>query len=89
MKSITEGGVCPSEITFDIADGKVKNVRFDDGCEGNQTAIARFAEGMRVERVIKILKGIDCGGRGTSCGDQLAAALEKTLINHGKESNTP
>ena len=31
------------------------------------------------EEVIKRLKGIDCGGRGTSCPDQLAKALEQYL----------
>ena len=32
-----------------------------------------------LEEVIKRLKGIDCGGRGTSCPDQLAKALEQYL----------
>jgi hypothetical protein len=30
---------------------------------------------MRVDEVIEKLKGIDCGGKGTSCPDQLACAL--------------
>ena len=29
--------------------------------------------------VIKKFRGIDCGGRGTSCPDQLANALEEAL----------
>ncbi|MBQ5480125.1 MAG: TSCPD domain-containing protein, partial [Clostridia bacterium] len=29
--------------------------------------------------VIDILKGNDCAGRGTSCADQLAIALEQAL----------
>jgi hypothetical protein len=32
-----------------------------------------------VEDAISRMKGIDCGGRGTSCPDQLAHALEAFL----------
>ena len=46
----------------------------DFGAKRN-TAIGA-AMGMKVEDVISRLKGIDCGGRGTSCPDQLATALE-------------
>ncbi len=31
---------------------------------------------LKVDDVINRLKGTDCGGRGTSCPDQLAKALE-------------
>ena len=31
---------------------------------------------MKIDDVIERLKGTDCGGRGTSCPDQLAKALE-------------
>lgn len=31
---------------------------------------------MEVGEVIRRLRGIDCGGKGTSCPDQLARALE-------------
>ena len=34
-------------------------------------------KGMKVDEAISRLKGIDCGGRGTSCPDQLAKALEQ------------
>ncbi len=32
---------------------------------------------MKVEDVIKKLRGIECGMKGTSCPDQLARALEE------------
>ena len=48
-------------------------------CMGNAQGVASLVEGMEVEEVIKRLKGIDCGGRGTSCPDQLAKALEQYL----------
>ena len=69
-------GTCSREIHFDIDGNIVKNVRFVMGCQGNTTGVSRLVEGMTVDEAISRLKGIDCGGRGTSCPDQLALALE-------------
>lgn len=68
-------GVCSREITFEVENNKVKNVSFYRGCEGNLKGIAKLVEGMEVDEVISRLKGIDCGGKGTSCPDQLSKAL--------------
>lgn len=72
-------GTCSREITFDVEDGVVKNVRFVGGCNGNTQGIAALAEGMPAAELVKRLKGIDCNRRGTSCPDQLAIAVEKAL----------
>ena len=72
-------GVCSKEINFTIEDGKVKDVSFKSGCSGNLQGIGKLVEGMKVEEVITKLKGLDCGGRGTSCPDQLSKALEQAL----------
>ena len=69
-------GTCSTKIQFEIVDGLVKNVRFTGGCNGNLKAVAALVEGMPKEKVIEILRGIDCRGKGTSCGDQLSKALE-------------
>lgn len=69
-------GVCSARIDFEIEDGIVKNVRFTRGCNGNTQGIGALVEGMQVDEVIKRLKGTNCNGRGTSCPDQLARALE-------------
>jgi len=34
---------------------------------------------MNAHEVAKKLRGVDCGGRGTSCPDQLAQAIEDNL----------
>ena len=68
---------CSTEITFDIEDGKVFNVRYVNGCDGNLQGIARLVEGMEIDEVITRVKGIRCGWKPTSCPDQLARALEK------------
>ncbi|MCX6642807.1 MAG: TIGR03905 family TSCPD domain-containing protein [Candidatus Bathyarchaeota archaeon] len=69
-------GTCSEKIQFNIADGKVTNVEFVGGCEGNSQGISKLVEGMEIGDVIARLKGIDCDGKGTSCPDQLAHALE-------------
>jgi len=71
-------GVCARRVSFDIEDNKVKNVNFLGGCQGNTTGVARLIEGMDVDDAISRLNGIDCGGKGTSCPDQLAKALMQT-----------
>ncbi len=72
-------GTCSSQISFDIEDGKLKNVRFSNGCSGNLQGISSLVEGMPACEVLSRLKGIDCQGRGTSCPDQLACAIESVL----------
>ncbi len=75
----TVSGVCSRSVSFDIEDGIVKNVAFEGGCNGNTKGIARLAEGMEAEEVIRRLRGVTCGHKPTSCPDQLAQALEKAI----------
>ena len=72
-------GTCSTKIHFDIKDGKVYSVSFEGGCNGNLKALGVLTEGMDAADVIKKLKGLQCGGRGTSCADQLAQAVEQAL----------
>lgn len=70
-------GVCSSQIDFDIEDNKLKNASFVGGCNGNLKGICSLVEGMDIDSIIEKLRGIDCRGKGTSCPDQLAKALEE------------
>ena len=72
-------GTCSRSVTFDIEDGKIHNVSFEGGGNGKLKAISKLVEGQDVQTVIDILKGNDCGGRGTSCADQFAKGLEGAL----------
>lgn len=72
-------GTCSQQIIFDIEDGKVHNLHFLGGCNGNLQGIGKLVEGMAVEEVISRVEGISCGGRPTSCPDQLAKALKAAL----------
>lgn len=80
MNTYITRGVCSRKITFEVKDDIIKNVVFESGCHGNLQGISRLVEGMPADEVIKKLKGIRCGNKETSCPDQLALALEKTLI---------
>ena len=70
-------GTCSREILFEIEDGKLKNVEYIGGCNGNLKGIASLVEGMDVDEVIARLEGTTCGGKPTSCPDQLATALKQ------------
>lgn len=73
----TPVGVCSMRITIEVEDEKIKSVKFLGGCAGNTQGVASLIAGMNIDEAIKRLKGIDCAGRGTSCPDQLAKALEE------------
>lgn len=70
---------CSRSIDIELEDGIIQNVKFNGGCAGNTAGISQLVIGMSAEDVIKRCKGIDCNGRGTSCPDQLARALENAL----------
>ena len=70
-------GTCSQRILFDVEEGKVKNVQFIGGCNGNLKGIAALVEGMDAEEVIRRVEGIRCGMKATSCPDQLAKALKE------------
>ena len=69
-------GTCSQMISFEIEDGKVRNVQFFGGCNGNLKGIGSLVEGMNIDEVIARVEGIKCGMKSTSCPDQLAQALK-------------
>lgn len=77
-------GVCSRNLTFDIENGIVKNVKFQGGCHGNLQGIAALCEGKPAEEIINAVAGIRCGFKSTSCPDQLAKALKNALESEEK-----
>ena len=73
----TTQGTCSRQITFDVVDNKLTNVRFLGGCSGNTQGVSKLVEGMDIDEVIKRVEGVSCNGRPTSCPDQLARALKQ------------
>lgn len=72
-------GTCSQKIFFDIIDGKLRNVQFLGGCNGNLQGISALVEGMDAEEAISRIEGIHCGMKPTSCPDQLAKAVKEAL----------
>lgn len=73
-------GVCSQLINFEIDENnKLHNVSFLGGCDGNLKGISKLVEGMDCEEVAALLEGTDCGGKGTSCPDQLSRAIRAAL----------
>ena len=80
--TFTPNGVCSRQIDFDIDDGKIRNLAFIGGCNGNLKAIGRLVEGKDASEVADILRGNLCQARGTSCADQLAKAIDSYAAAH-------
>jgi uncharacterized protein (TIGR03905 family) len=73
-------GVCSMKIEFDVDDdNKLHNVAFMGGCNGNLKAIGRLVEGKDASEIAEILKGNQCGFKGTSCADQFAKAIMENV----------
>ena len=77
-------GVCTTSICFDIENGNLYNLKFNGGCVGNLQAISKLVEGKEAKVIADILRGNDCKGKGTSCADQLAKAIDKVLFEFEK-----
>ena len=61
-------GVCSRKMTVELNDDHtIQAVRVEGGCNGNLQGISR------------LVVGIQCGFKPTSCPDQLATALEQAL----------
>lgn len=77
--------VCAFEISFDIDENKISNVKFVGGCNGNLKAISKLIDGWTVEQIEEKLLGNTCGMRNTSCADQLAKAVRKAFEENSKK----
>lgn len=72
-------GTCSRAIEIEMQGGKVADVRFYGGCNGNLQGIAALVKGMTPEQVIEKLEGIKCGAKDTSCPDQLSRAMREIM----------
>ncbi|MBE8954389.1 MAG: TIGR03905 family TSCPD domain-containing protein [Quinella sp. 2Q5] len=72
--------VCSKQIDFSLDEqGRLHGVKFFGGCPGNLLAIGKLVEGKDAAEIANVLRGNDCGGRGTSCADQLSIAIDAAL----------
>lgn len=71
----TPSGVCCKGMEIEIEGQIIKRVAFQGGCHGNLQGIASLVEGEDMALVAQKLTGIKCGGKASSCPDQLSIAL--------------
>ena len=72
-------GVCSKKYVIDLEDGIIKDIKIEGGCHGNLQGIAALLRGQRAQDVVDRLSGIKCGGKPTSCPDQISIALRQVL----------
>ena len=73
-------GVCSREMRVDLDEaGIIRKLEVVGGCSGNLQGISALEEGLPAKDAAARLKGIRCGGKSTSCPDQLAKGLEQIL----------
>lgn len=72
-------GVCSRLMRVEVEDGIIRQVEVQGGCSGNLQGISRLLVGMPVQQAIERMEGVRCGGKPTSCPDQLAKAQRQAL----------
>lgn len=75
-------GVCSQLMEIEIDEGRVTGFQVMGGCDGNLKGISSLLKGMAVDEAIRRMQGIRCGGKATSCPDQLAIALSQYRKEH-------
>lgn len=76
-------GTCSRQIIMTGDKGRITDVSFIGGCNGNLQGISLLVRGMKYEDVIAKLRGIRCGTKRTSCPDQLAEAVRVLMTQEG------
>ena len=72
--------VCARSISFSLEGVVVSDISFNGGCNGNLKAISKLIDGWTIDQITSKLEGNTCGGRPTSCADQLCKAIKKAFV---------
>lgn len=82
-------GVCSQRMEIEVDDRKetILGLKVVGGCPGNLLGISSLVKNRPVDEVIKLLSGIRCGNKSSSCPDQLAQALKLIKQNGQAELN--
>lgn len=70
-------GVCSREMRFEMEGDVIRKVAIVGGCPGNLLGISRMLENKHIDEVVTAFAGVRCGGKATSCPDQIACALKQ------------
>ena len=78
-------GTCCQAFDIETEDGKIKDVQFYGGCNGNRQGICSMIKGRPIGDVIGKRQAIRCGSKAASGTDQLSRALSLRVEKGGKE----
>lgn len=78
-------GVCSQNILITVNGDIIEDVQFIGGCPGNLQGIGKLVKGKTIDEVATLLAGISCGGKPTSCPDQLSRALKAIAERQNKK----
>jgi uncharacterized protein (TIGR03905 family) len=82
-------GTCSRAILLDVDGDIINQVTFEGGCDGNLRGIGTLVAGQSARRISGMLAGNRCGGRATSCPDQLSQALKEVrAAEKGEETSS-
>ena len=69
-------------MRFEMDGDIIRNVTIVGGCAGNLLGISRMLKDKHIHEVMEAFQGVRCGGKATSCPDQIAQALESYGSEH-------
>ena len=73
-------GVCCKEIIFEVNENNIiTDINFIGGCPGNLIGLKQLVIGQNANEVADKLANIPCGGKSTSCPDQLSKAIRQNI----------
>ena len=73
-------GVCCREMTFEVNENNIiTDINFIGGCPGNLIGLKQLVIGQNAHEVADKLANIPCGGKSTSCPDQLSKAIRENV----------
>lgn len=78
-------GTCSRKMIITYEGDTIKDLEVIGGCNGNLKGIRALVIGRKIGEVKDILAGIKCGGKSTSCPDQLSIALGQIEQKEGKK----
>ena len=70
-------GVCSRQMEIVYDGDTIVSLKVLGGCPGNLQGVSSLVRGRKIDDVIACLDGLKCGGKNTSCPDQLAQALKE------------
>ena len=70
-------GICAKFIAINVENNHIKEVVIQGRCCGASEALCNLLVGKTPKRAIKLLEGIKCLSKTSSCADQIAKALQQ------------